>query len=217
MKKIFTTSRTSNPAALAVPMLAALWLAAAAPVVAEQAPEPTPEQAIRETADTVLVVLRNEALNSVQKRDKLEELLVERADFETISKLVVARNWKRFSEAQQSEFTGLFKTYLSSTYGKNIDNYSNEEVEILGGREEARGDYTVLSKIVRASAEDILVDYRLRQRDGRWLIIDFKAEGISMVSNLRSQFQEILSQGGPDKLLEALRTKNAETVAESEG
>jgi ABC-type transporter MlaC component len=32
---------------------------------------------------------------------------------------------------------------------------------------------------------------------------------VSLVSNFRSQFQEIVSQGGPTKLLDVLRDKNA--------
>lgn len=166
-----------------------------------------PEEAVRATAEEVLEILRSDALDAAAKRAKIEDTLYRRADFDTISKLVVARNWVRFSDTQKHEFKQLFRRYLSATYGRNVDDYSNEGIEIVGGRDEPRGDYTVMSKIVRSGAEDILVDYRLRERDGRWLIIDFKAEGISMISNLRSQFQEIISKKGPDGLLDALREK----------
>jgi phospholipid transport system substrate-binding protein len=53
------------------------------------------------------------------------------------------------------------------------------------------------------------VDYRLRGRTGRWLVIDVVVEGISLVSNYRDQFREVLSNGGPDHLLVQLREKNA--------
>ena len=65
------------------------------------------------------------------------------------------------------------------------------------------------TKIVRGGGNDILVDYRLRQRDGTWKIIDVVIEGVSLVSNFRSQFQDILGSGAPDKLLQVLRDKNA--------
>ena len=40
-------------------------------------------------------------------------------------------------------------------------------------------------------------------------IIDVIVEGVSLVSNFRSQFQDIVAQGGPDRLLTLLREKNA--------
>ena len=40
-------------------------------------------------------------------------------------------------------------------------------------------------------------------------MIDVTIEGISMVSNFRDQFKEVLSRGGPDHLIEKLREKNA--------
>ena len=58
-------------------------------------------------------------------------------------------------------------------------------------------------------SNDILVDYRLRQKGGTWRIIDVVIEGVSLVSNFRSQFQDIVSNGGPDRLLVLLKQKNA--------
>ena len=62
--------------------------------------------------------------------------------------------------------------------------------------------------------ELLLVDYRLRAVEGGWRLIDVIGEGISLVSNLRSQFGEILTQGGPEKLLKTLREKNAKGIAD---
>jgi phospholipid transport system substrate-binding protein len=100
-----------------------------------------------------------------------------------------------------------FKAQLSRTYGRNIDNYKNERVEILSDRAEGRGDWTVRTR-VRRDSDTILVDYRLRATDGTWRIIDIIVEGVSLVANFRSQFQEIVAQDGPEQLLKMLRDKN---------
>jgi ABC-type transporter MlaC component len=39
-----------------------------------------------------------------------------------------------------------------------------------------------------------------------------KVEGISLVLNYRDQFRSILASGGPEKLLAALKRKNAENA-----
>jgi phospholipid transport system substrate-binding protein len=194
--------------------LAASLVVAALATGATPSPAADPAEAmVRSTADAVLAILRDDSLDSEAKQAKLEVLLVANADFATISKLVLARNWTKLAESDREEFQVLFRRYLTATYGRNVDEYSDEDIEILGSREEARGDRTVSTKVVRNGPDDLLVDYRLRQFDGNWKIIDVVAEGVSMVSNLRSQFQEIVSQGGTEKLMKILREKSTENVA----
>lgn len=171
----------------------------------------TPEGFVEMTSKEVLCVLRSDAHDTDAKLVQLEVLLDYHANFETISKLVLARGWLRFDDAQKEEFAELFRGYLTATYGKNIESYSDQDAVVTGGREEARGDYTVKTKVVGSSGQDILVDYRLRKNEDRWQIIDVKAEGVSMVSNLRSQFQEVMSAKGPGGLLETLRKKQEAT------
>ena len=189
--------------------LVAALLAAAVGATIGRADQ-TPSQVVSALADKAIVVLADKNASPDQKRAQLEALAYDAMDFETLSKLVLARNWQKFSPEQQKQFEDEFKRHLSVTYGKNIENYNNEKVQILGERPEAHGDVTVQSKILRGGGvQDVLVDYRLRQRDGQWKIIDVLVEGVSLVSNFRSQFQSIVSSGGPDRLLALLKEKNA--------
>lgn len=180
-----------------------------------RADKQSPEDVIRSTAGKVIEVLADKSRTTDQKKTTLDGYLDTCCDFETISKLVMAKNWRSLSGDQQKEFVSLFRQYLVATYGDNIENYKGETVNILSGRKEARDDYTVLTKIERGSSDaDLLVDYRLRLApDGEWKIIDVIAEGISMVSNLRSQFQEVISQNGTDGLMKRLRDKTLPKAA----
>jgi phospholipid transport system substrate-binding protein len=174
----------------------------------------TPEEVIRSTSAKVIEVLADNTKTTAQKKTILDSYLDTCCDFVTISKLVMAKNWKSLKESQQDEFIGLFRKYLVATYGDAIENYSGETVEILSGRKEVRDDYTVMTKIARGGGQaDLLVDYRLRQVSGEWRIIDVIAEGISMVSNLRSQFQEVITRDGTDGLLAQLREKTKSTAS----
>jgi phospholipid transport system substrate-binding protein len=169
-----------------------------------------PRGVVEEITTAALDVLGNKSLSVEDKRQRLEAIVYSHVDFDTMSRLVLARNWSQFSPAQQADFVKLFKEHLSMTYGRNIENYKNERVQVVGDREEARGDWTVKSKILRGGgANDILVDYRLRKEGDAWRIIDIIIERVSLVSNFRSQFQEIIGQGGPTKVLDLLREKNA--------
>ena len=176
------------------------------PVAAEQ----SPRDVVQSTSDEVLAVLADKDLTKEARRDKVRAIVLRSVDFETLSRLVLARNWSRFTPAQQHEFMQEFQEHLATIYGRRLDDYRNEKVEIVGDRREPNGDSTVQTKILRGGgSNDIEVDYRLRESNGQWKVIDFIVEEISMVANFRSQFQDIVASGGPEKLLQLLKEKTA--------
>ena len=176
------------------------------PVAAEQ----SPRDVVQSTSDEVLAVLAEKDLSKQERRDKVRTIVLRSMDFETLSRLVLARNWSRFTPAQQQEFMQEFQEHLATIYGRRLDDYRNEKVEVVGDRREPNGDSTVQTKILRGGgSNDIQVDYRLRESNGQWKVIDFIVEEISMVANFRSQFQDIVASGGPEKLLQLLKEKTA--------
>ena len=170
----------------------------------------SPRAIVEKMTQAAIDVLGEKGLSSEEKRHRIEDLAYANIDFDIMSRLVLARNWGRLSAAQQAEFVRLFKEHLALTYGRSIESYNNEKVEVVGERDEGRGDWTVKTKILRGGGNaDVLVDYRLRQENDAWRIIDVVIERVSLVANFRSQFQEIMGSGGPAKLLDVLREKNA--------
>jgi phospholipid transport system substrate-binding protein len=169
-----------------------------------------PKQVVRKLTDAVIGVLQEKGPSADAKREKIRGIVVDYVDFPTMSRLVLARNWNGLADEQKKAFTEEFKQHLSVTYGKNVESYNNEKVQIVGDRDEGRGDWTVQTKILRPQGGgDILVDYRLRQVNGEWKVIDLVIERVSLVSNFRSQFQDVMANGGIDRLLKVLHEKNA--------
>ena len=204
--------RTTLRVALgAIGLWAATAVAFPAPGAAQEMLGPT--AVIEDLIERALAVLNNARLDKPQRISALEEIALDRFDFRTMSKLVLARNWKRFTPEQQEEFQAEFKDYLSASYGSRIDRFNQERIKVTGEREEPRGDVTVLSVVVGGEFDNASVNYRLRNRSGRWLVIDVMVEGISFVSNYRDQFREVLGNGGPEHLLERLREKNLDEPA----
>jgi len=196
-----------NLGALAFAVIGALLIVGFIPPVAA---EQSPRDVVQSTSDQVLAVLAEKDLSKQERRDKVRAIVLRSVDFETLSRLVLARNWTRFSPAQQQEFMQEFQDHLAATYGRRLDDYRNEKVAIVGDRQEPNGDWTVRTKILRGGgSNDINVDYRLRQSNGEWKVIDFIVEEVSMVANFRSQFQDIVASGGPEKLLKLLKEKTA--------
>ena len=193
-------------------LAASALLFAAAPV---RAADEEAKKVVEQITSQVIGVLADKGTSTPVKRTKVQEIVYASLDFDTMSKLVLGANWKKFSDAQQKEFVEQFRQHLSNTYGKNVDSYRDEKVKITGMRDEARGDVTVQTAIDRGGANDIFVDYRLRKGTSGWKIIDVVIERVSLVSNFRSQFQEVIAQGGVDRLLTMLKDKNAKGEGDS--
>ena len=195
-------------------ILVAVVSGLAAPVVqAATESEAGARAVVSETVEEVLAVLRDKSAPTDDRIRSIEEIVYGRFDLYVMSRLVLARNWKRFSEEQKAQYVEEFKQYLTNTYGSRIERYDQQEVEIIGEREEPRGDVVVQTKIMGGEFEGAVVEYRLRNRAVGWRVIDVVIEGISMVSNYRDQFKSIVSGGGPERLLEKLREKNAAGMA----
>ena len=133
-----------------------------------------------------------------------------------MSKLVIARPWRKFSKEQRSEFIGEFKTHLARSYGRRLSRYEGVDVKVTSEVKEQRGDITVNSEVVGGQFDGAVLAYRMRGKTGQWLVIDVIIEGVSLVSNFRSQFKPIVAQGGADELLRRLKDKNDTLQAELE-
>lgn len=166
---------------------------------------------VSQAMDHVLVALSDKNLSDDQRLRRIEQVAYANFDFETMSKLVLARNWKKFSKDERRQFVAEFKDLLARSYGGRLKRYSDEGVEIVGTRAEPRGDMTVQTQVVGGDFDGATVDYRMRKRGQQWKAIDIVVEGVSLVSSYRSQFREVLSGSSPEKLLERMREKNAFT------
>jgi phospholipid transport system substrate-binding protein len=164
---------------------------------------------VREVVDRVLAILRTPGLDSAARRSRIQDVAYDWFDFETMSRLVVARPWRDFTADQRRSFVVEFRELLSARYGRKIDDYGDEQVDVVSARQDSGGDVTVRTRIHRAGADEITVDYRLRPEDGRFRAIDVVIEGVSLVFSYRGQFQQILGESGPAGLIERLREKNA--------
>ena len=185
-------------------------LCLASPAAADPAAEA--RATMEGTISQVLVILDDGSLSLPAKKDRIQKIAYERFDFETMSKLVLKKDWKAFDPAQQQEFVTQFREHLSARYSENLGKYDKQRVEIVGQRAESNGDVTVKTVIRGGQYEGTPVDYRLRKGSG-WEVIDVVIENISLVSSFRQQFADVLAKSGPTGVLARLKERNAARAA----
>ncbi len=165
----------------------------------------SPTDDVRTSVDAILVILQNGELDVQQKRADISKIITKRFDFRAMSQRTLATNWKKTSDEEKKQFTALFSQLIESSYVGRIEAYTNEKVEYPG--EKVKGKKAVVETLILTSSADIPVNYKLYQKGDQWLVYDVIIEGISLISNYRSSYQEIMKDEGFDGLLNKMQAK----------
>ena len=179
-----------------------------------------PLEKIRETVEAVLAVLEDETLRVPEgrelRRQKLRQAVYQRFGFEEMARRALGRHWRDLSADQRQEFVGLFSDLLERSYVGKIEGAgAGSKVEYTRETIDEDGFASVLSVITNRLDSQIEVEYRLLQRNGDtpWEVYDVVIEGVSLINNYRTQFNNIIHRTSYDGLVNQLRLKQEQEEA----
>lgn len=140
------------------------------------------------------------------------KIVVPHFDTYNMSRAVVGREyWAKAKPETQQAFVKEFTRYVIGTYASTIQSYDGERLKFYPMRGEAADQRVQInSDLLHKDGPPIQIQYRLVNTGKCWLIYDYSIDGVSVVQNYRSQFSEVLRQGGLEKLLQQLRKHNQE-------
>ena len=170
----------------------------------------TGKESVEKQVNKILEKLKDPAFKEQPKDAKIAEvrkIINEIFDYSELSKRTLGRHWKKFNDAQKEEFVTLFSALLENVYADRILAYTHEVIEFGKETELKKGRVEVESNIITSDNKKVPLNYRMILKDNQWRVYDVVIEGVSMVKNYRSQFQQILSKKSPEDLLETLRKK----------
>ena len=176
-----------------------------------------PTDQLKGAVERVLKTLDDPTLKGearlAERRVAVRKIANEIFDFSEIAKRSMARHWQPLSEPQRTEFVGLFADLLERSYISKIETYGGEKIQYTAER--AEGEFaTVSTRIITKNGTEVPVDYRMIKRADRWLVYDVSIEGVSLVSNYRTQFNKIIQTTSYNELVSKLRNKQDELLAE---
>lgn len=179
-----------------------------------------PLEKIRETVEDVLSVLADETLQAPERqalrRDKLRQAVYQRFGFEEMARRSLGRHWRDLSADQRQAFVALFSDLLERSYVGKIEG-AGAGSEVTYPREtiDDEGFASVMTVITNPLGSQIEVEYRLLQRDGDadWEVYDIVIEGVSLINNYRTQFNNIIHRTSYDGLVKQLRLKQEQEEA----
>ena len=188
------------------------FVLAAAGLLTEATRAGVPTEQIRQATDKVIALASDPALKGAAKlterRQKMRAEISDRFDWTALARGTLGDFWAKVPEAQQQEFTGLFRILLERTYIKKIEGYAGEKVEYTGETVEDPAA-TVNTEIVTTQQTRIPLTYKMHRRDASWQVEDVFIENVSLLENYRAQFTEQLKQGAFVDLLKQLKAKTS--------
>ncbi|MBI4827120.1 MAG: ABC transporter substrate-binding protein [Nitrospirae bacterium] len=171
----------------------------------------SPKASLQSTIDAILALLRDKSLSTPDKkevrREKIRALLNERFDFAEMGKRSLANHWKERTPAEQKEFVAIFSDLLEASYIGKIEGYTNEKVTYDSEQIKGEGKYGQVETSIVTEKVDIPIDYKLINKDGKWLVYDVTIEGVSFVSTYKGQYNEIIVKNSYAKLIEQMKDK----------
>jgi phospholipid transport system substrate-binding protein len=169
-----------------------------------------PMSAVQENVEKVLEVLRDPNLKAdaakEAKKEKLRLIYDRMFDQIELSRRTLAGNWNRLTPAEREEFVGLFRQVLEKAYIDKILAYADEKV-VFDREVQLSGTQAEIQTMIVTSSKKIPVFYRVNLKGGGWKVYDVVIENVSLVSNYRTQFNDILAKNTPEQMLEILRKK----------
>jgi phospholipid transport system substrate-binding protein len=158
----------------------------------------------------LLGVMRAGTATPFQRRAEMLTPAVERAfDLPRVLRLSVGPDWSGLSAPQKASLLAAFRHYTVASYVDNFDSFDGQHfVEEPTTRPLPGGEQVVLTRIVASSGASHQLDYVMRQTEGVWKAVDVLADGsISRVAVQRSDFRQLLDQGGATALMASLQRK----------
>jgi phospholipid transport system substrate-binding protein len=175
--------------------------------------ELAPDVLVKQTADDVLTIIKNDKEIQAGNQQRLfavaEEKILPNFDFDRVCRMVLGKNWKSASPEQQATFQKEFRSLLLRTYASALGKYKDQVIEYKPMRSEPDAkNVSVKTQILQAGGQPVAVDYSLVKGANGWKVYDIVIENVSLVTNYRSQFSNEIRQNGLDSLNKKLADKN---------
>ena len=129
-----------------------------------------PSDVVKATAESVIShIEENRSVlekNPEKIYDMVNQLIIPRFDFVSMSKWVLGKHWKQASEEQRSEFIIQFKELLVRTYARALLEYSGQEIKYFPVEQNPESNLAVVrTELTSKSSAQLPILYRKHQKN----------------------------------------------------
>jgi phospholipid transport system substrate-binding protein len=197
----------------AIVVLGVIWLGLSHQVVAGE-----PTDVVKQITDRVVKVLEDPQMQGPGRQDERQRQLRQISErafaWEEMARRALALHWRERSAQERQEFVQLFRDLVERTYINRLEQASKEKQDILYTGERVEDSRAVVStKAITTRRTEVPLEYRLMKEAGGWQIYDVLIEGVSLINNYRSQFNEIIRSSSYENLVQKMRSRDESVAA----
>ena len=173
-------------------------------------PGDLPRHQLEKSVDKITRILTR--ITDASRRDtgeqiqQLCEAIYERFDLAKTARLSLGSHWGNRTDAEKSEFTALFGRYLESFYLPWTNRYDDQQVIFVREKIEGRRALVHVQALHGGLRIPMTVRMHLAE-NGQWLVYDITALGVSLVGNLRAQFNHIILRHSYERVIRIMKEK----------
>lgn len=187
-------------------------------VVVADEPLAPPQQVIQKTADQLQVSLQKPEYKADFKKATalVDQIINPHIDFDRVAILVLGKHWRAATPGQKERFKQEFRMLLVRTYTTAFTEYANWKIRYLPLEKEASDKKAMVkTEILQSGGQPVAVNYRMIHEGDDWKVYDVLIEGISLLQNYRTSFNDEVEQTGSlDQLIKHLAERNAGAMRE---
>jgi phospholipid transport system substrate-binding protein len=144
----------------------------------------------------------------------VEARIVPVFDFQRMTSLALARNWRLASAEQQKVLAAQFQLLLVRTYSLVLLEFRDQAIDYKPLRAApGENEVTVRSTMRRSGVEPLTIDYEMADGPSGWKVFDVKVAGVSLVLAYRDSFGQVVRSSGIDGLIKALEERNRQNLS----
>ena len=168
----------------------------------------TPMNTIKQLLDAVRSY--NEEAGKSGKTDA-QKVVEGTLPIQDLSKDVLGPHWNKLNSSEQSSFVQLLQDLLQKVaYPKSAEFFGDLQIDFVGERIMG-ADAVVETTVSHPKEGQVTIEYKLHQSKSRWTLTDVLLDSVSLVTNVRTQMQQVISKESYQGLLKRMREKLTES------
>jgi phospholipid transport system substrate-binding protein len=174
----------------------------------------TPTETVKQLVESVRSYKKETPTLSAQERaanTQAQKVAEEALAIQELAKNVLGAQWEKIGANEQRNFTQLLvNLFQKVAYPKSAAFFGDLRIEYTNER--INGNEAVVETTVSHPKEgQVAIEYQLHQAQGKWTIHDVLLDGVSMVTNVRTQIQQVIAKESYQGLVKRLRDKLTES------
>jgi phospholipid transport system substrate-binding protein len=183
------------------------WLCLVGAVGAQTDPAAAARAVVERLQEALIQAMKTDTYQA--RYALLAPVVVQTHDLDAIARVALGRKlWAELSQAQRARYLDLFRRMSVAAYARAFASYSGERFEVLSTQPVRKKGMLVRTRLYKADGGSVQLDYHLRQREGRWRIVNVVSDGVSDLALKRDQFRNIAETRGMEGLFTELEAQS---------